>query len=172
MKSIKWLLGIIALFIVFIFLWNLVVLQIPINNRIKSDTRNEGISIKVHYKYYINPKTLVFNIKEISGSNSAADVFRTFLISSAELKDKKFDKVELAYKGNIKFYITGEYFNTIGSEYGDQNVVYTIRTFPENVYLPSGNLAYSTWSGGLLGVLSKQMDDFNDLCKNWFLNDL
>lgn len=172
MKSIKWLLGIIGLIILFSFLWNLFVLQIPVNRRIKSDSRNSGISIKVHYKYYINPKTLVFNIKEISGSNSAADVFRTFLTTSAELKDKKFGKVELASKGKIKFYIIGEYFNSIGSEYGDQNVVFTIRTFPKNVYFPSGDLAYSTWTGGLLGVMSKQMDDFNDLCKNWFLNDL
>jgi hypothetical protein len=171
MKSIKWLTGIIGLIILFSFLWNLFMLQIPVNKRIKSDSRNFGISIKVHYKYYINPRTLVFNIKEISSSNSAADVFRTFLTSSAELKDKKFDKVELASKGKIKFYITGEYFKTIGSEYGNQNVVFTIRTFPENVYLPAGNLAYSTWTGGMLGVLTNQMDDFNDLCKNWFLND-
>jgi len=33
---------------------------------------------------------------------------------------------------------------------------------------PGGSRAYSGWIGGVLGVLEKQMEDFNDFHKKWY----
>ena len=60
----------------------------------------------------------------------------------------------------------------LGEEFGEQNPVYTIRTFPEHLSRPDGAQAFSTWTGGILGVLSKQMDDFNKFNKEWYIEDL
>ena len=171
MKAIKWISGILVLTIIVAFLLNLLTLQLPVNERIKTDSRNDGIKVRVHYKYYVIPGTLIINIKQLPSTFAPADVFRVFLLTTSTLKNKNFERVELASKGITKFFILGEYFSKLGSEYGEQNVVYTIRTFPENLYLPDGESAYSKWSGGMLGVLSQQMDDFNNMCKRWFLDD-
>jgi hypothetical protein len=50
--------------------------------------------------------------------------------------------------------------------------MYMLRTFPENVYSLNGNIAYSEWTGGILGVTSRQMEDLNDLANKWFIEDL
>jgi len=53
-----------------------------------------------------------------------------------------------------------------------QNPVYTMRTFPQNVYALDGSPAFETWSGGLLGVLGKQLEDFSEFHKQWYLNEI
>jgi len=50
--------------------------------------------------------------------------------------------------------------------------VYTIRTFPQNVRKLDGTPAYETWSGGMLGVLSRQREDVNQFARDWFIADL
>jgi hypothetical protein len=50
--------------------------------------------------------------------------------------------------------------------------VYTVRTFPENLLTPKGSRAYSEWTGGWLGVLGKQTEDFTDFHKKWYLEDV
>jgi hypothetical protein len=57
-------------------------------------------------------------------------------------------------------------------EYEYQNPIYTMRIFPENLYLPNGNRAFSSWSGGLLGVTKKQMEDFTEFHKRWYIEDM
>jgi len=57
-------------------------------------------------------------------------------------------------------------------EYESQNPVYTIRTFPENLYTIDGKNVYGEWTGGLLGVVTKQMEDFNDFHKKWYIDEM
>ena len=80
--------------------------------------------------------------------------------------------VKLSHAGNEKFRITGEYFKKLGLEFGEQNPVYTIRTMPQNLYKPDGTAAFGTWTGGVLGVLNNQMEDFNEFHRQWYVSDL
>lgn len=153
------------------FLANYLLVGKPLHDALVNDNRNKGLDANAHYGYYLNPNELVFNVQSISATNSPADIFRILLQSASQLKDKKFEKVVLQYRGTDKFLLTGEFFNKIGSEYGTQNPVYTMRTFTENVYKLDGSPAFGTWSGGLLGVLTKQMDDFNKFHQQWYIND-
>lgn len=68
--------------------------------------------------------------------------------------------------------LKGDYFQTIGLEYGVQNPVYTLRTLPENVYTLEGKQAFGSWTGGWLGVVGKQMEDLNEFHRLWFMSDL
>lgn len=143
-----------------------------LSDTIKSDSRNAGIKVSAHYENYISPSSLVFDLKMVSETNSPADVFRVFLQFSSRMKNKSFERVILAHQGLVKFHLKGEYFKTLGVEFGDQNPVYTIRTFPQNIYRPDETLAFGTWTGGIIGVLGEQMNNFNKFHQEWYINDM
>lgn len=142
------------------------------NNVLSNDSRNSGIIVKTNYENYINTDILLYNLTQVSSEKSMADVFRVFLQYSESVSSFEFDKVIIAYNGRKKFFIDGDYFKQIGDEFDFQNPIYTTRTFPEHLYNLDGTPAYSGWSGGWLGVVGKQIEDFNDFHKQWYLNEL
>ncbi|BAI80353.1 conserved hypothetical protein [Deferribacter desulfuricans SSM1] len=158
--------------VIAIYTFNYFQLQSKMNNVIKSDPRNSGIEVSVHFGNYFNPSVLVYDLTSISSTNSMADVFRVFLQFAEKMQSKEFKVIELSFKGKTKFKINGDYFRTLGKEYSWQNPVYTMRTFPEHLMNPDGYRAYPEWTGGLLGVLVKQMEEFNDFHKKWYLEDI
>jgi hypothetical protein len=158
--------------IIIIYGVNYIQLQSYMDKVIKDDIRNQEINVSVHYENYVNPQILIYDLKSVSNNNSMADVFRVFLQFSDSVKEKKFETVIIAYNGIAKFKLGGDYFNTIGKEYLFQNPVYTIRTFPEHLKKADGSQAYAHWTGGMLGVLQKQMDDFNNFHRQWYIEDM
>ena len=56
-------------------------------------------------------------------------------------------------------------------EFGTQNPVYTLRTLPENIRNLDGTHPYGTWTGGWLGVTSRQMEDLKQFSNDWFLTE-
>ena len=79
----------------------------PVLKELKSDSRNTGIEITLHYKYYILTHTLVFDLKDVTEDKAATDVFRVLLKTSSVLKENKFEIVELAFKGQSRFLLNG-----------------------------------------------------------------
>lgn len=139
---------------------------------IGSDPRNAGLVLYGYHDKLLIPGSIVVDLHDVSATNSAADVFRLLLQFSAKQKDKEYKKIFISFRGTPKFYLKGDYFTRLGNEYSTQNSVYTMRTFPENVFNVDGAPAYGTWTGGLLGVLGKQMEDFSDFHKRWYIADL
>jgi hypothetical protein len=170
--------GILTIFVLLLALgiaiygFNYIQLQSKMNSVLKADPRNEGIKVTVHFGAYVNPSKLIYNLKSVSATNSMADVFRVFLQFAEKMCSKDFKEVVLAHKGTAKFKIDGDYFQKLGKEYSWQNPVYTMRTFPENLKNLDGSQAYGQWTGGLLGVLKEQMEDFNDFHRKWYLDDM
>ncbi|MBX3679482.1 MAG: hypothetical protein KF710_04815 [Rhodocyclaceae bacterium] len=162
--------GVIAALGIVVFGINFVTLQKPMSGILDDDPRNNGISVFAHYGMLVDLNELVFDLRGVSGENSAADVSRVLLQYAEALKNKQFGTVILSYKGERKFLLTGKFFHTLGTEYETQNPVYTMRTFPENVYELDGTSAFGTWTGGWLGVVGKQMEDFNEFHKRWYLS--
>lgn len=146
-------------------------LQQPMNEVLTTDQRNAGLRVNVHYGVYVNPSVLIYDLRSLAGTNSKADVFRSLLQFAEKMKTKKFDRVELAFKGTTKFVLDGEYFQELGKDYGTQNPVWTMNHFPEKLRLPNGQRAYETWTGGWLGVAGKQIEDFNDMHDKWYLKE-
>ena len=139
---------------------------------IHSDPRNEGVVAYAHYDYFVNESTLVFDLTNIDAKNSKLDVFRVFLQFAESQRNNDFALVKLSFRGVPKFLIKGTYFKMLGLEYKQQNSVYTIRTFPENLYTVDGKQAFGSWTGGLLGVLGKQMEDFSEFHQQWYLREM
>ena len=155
-----------------VYALNYIELQRPMNEVLEGDSRNAGVQVTVHYGTYVNPSVLVYDLRALSGTNSKIDVFRSFVQFAEKMKDKRFDRIELCFRGNTRFTLDGDYFQTLGREYGTQNPVWTMNHFPENLHLPDGSRAYSTWTGGWLGVAGKQIEDFNDVHDKWYMREL
>jgi hypothetical protein len=143
-------------------------LQQRFDDVIKNDTRNIGIEANIRE----NSSTLTFDLTDVSGDKSKADVFRVLLQVADKLKDKDYTTVQLAFRGNPKFKLTGAYFKQLGNEYSWQNPAYTTRTFPYNLLNNDASAAYTQPLGGFLYVLSKEVDDFGDFQNRWWLSDL
>jgi hypothetical protein len=149
-------------------------LQHPLTTVVQGNPENQGIRFFVHYGYFVNPSELVIDVWHVDGNKSAIDVFRVLLqyAQRLELQGTSFSQVKLASKGKVKFVLTGAYFKQLGQEYGEQNPMYTARTFAENVYTPGGERAFESWTGGLLGVAEKQLKDFKSFHQQWYIGDL
>jgi hypothetical protein len=141
-------------------------------NEVLSKPGNYGIDVSVHYGSYLDGSTLVYDLKSVSSYKSMADVFRVFLQYAEKIRDKDFETVKLCFRGDERFQIDGDYFRKLGREYSYENVIYTIRTFPEHLKTPYGSRAFPPRLGGWLYVMGKQMEDFNDFHRQWYLADL
>lgn len=172
MRKVIWVITILFITTITIFSFNYIKVVKPVNSVLKKDLRNDRINIDLHFKYYIVNNTLIFNLKSVSNQSASADVFRVLLQTASALKDENFKELILCYKGIPKFKLNGEYFNILGKEYDTQNAVYTMRTFPQNILDINGNMVYNKWTGGLLRVSSKQIEDFNDFNSKWYLDEL
>jgi len=169
---IRKLLVVTVLVISVVFSWNYISLQKNISKIVESDSRNTGISVYSHFNWFINPNVIVFDIRGVSPDKSPMDVSRVLLQLSEKLKEEEYESIILSFKGKSKFMLKGDFFKETGLEYGIQNPVYTLRSLPQNVYNLDGTNAFSTWTGGLLGILGKQMEDLNEFHKQWYINDL
>lgn len=166
------LLLLLALIPLSVYGWNYLSLQRKMGEVLDKDPRNKGVKVSVHYKTYVKQSVLVYDLRGVAGTNSRLDVTRVLLQFAEQVKDRKFERVELAFRGETKFLLGGDYFQELGREYNYQNPVYTTNHMPENLRLPDGTRAYDTWTGGLLGVSLKQMQDFNDFHDRWYWRSL
>lgn len=172
--SRRWLLG--AIFIgvaamALLWLYNEVLLQKPLQRVLATDARNRGLRISAHFDGWIDTDSVVFDVTGLSGETREVDVFRAFLQYANEQKDHRFKTIILAAFGKKKFVVPGEYFQQLGREFGVQNPMYTIRTFPHHVLSLNGTKPFPEYDGGILFVLGKEMEQFSDLNKEWYLSD-
>lgn len=139
---------------------------------VDGDPRNEGMQVRAHYGSYVNPQVIVYDLRDVSGDMTPMDVTRALLQFAQAMKGRSFEKVVLAHRGDPRFMLRGDYFQQLGEEYDIQNPVYTLRTMPQNVLELDGSPAFETWTGGLLGVVGGQLEDFNTLHARWYIEDM
>ncbi len=151
---------------------NYFTLQRPMAQVGDQDSRNKGIYVFAHYQYFVNPNVLVYDLRSVGDTSSPIDVTRVLLQYAERQKDKQFANVELKFKGEHKFVVEGDYFRKLGQEYSVQNAAYTLRSLPQNLFKPDGSRAFGEWTGGLLGVLTRQLEDFGSWHRAWYIDDL
>jgi hypothetical protein len=141
----------------------------PVNQALAADTRNAGYALWAHYRWFVDPGTLVLDLRRAEAA-APIDLFRGLFQSAAAFaaENRQFDRVILARAGEPVFVLKGESYATLGREFqAGQNPVFLIRTLPEKLFRPSGEQAYPQWTGGLLGVVGKQMEDANKVARDW-----
>jgi hypothetical protein len=154
-----------------IWIYNQTTLQKPLQRVLASDPRNKVVHASAHFDGWVNTDTVVFNLDDISGDSSAADIFRSFLQYAREQKEHHFRQVFLSAYGQKKFVIPGDYFQQLGKEFDTQNPLYTMRTFAHHVSAMDGSHPFPELQGGWLGVMGEEMQQFSDFNKRWFMDD-
>jgi hypothetical protein len=160
-----------ALVLVSLLIWasNLLLVGLPVSAELGSDARNEGYGLSAHYRYYVDPTTLVLNLRRVDRA-APIDLFRGLMQAAKALHEKgrSFSKVILSRAGSPVFTMDGTAFSELGVEVAaGQNPIYLIRTLPGNLHLPDGTPAFGSWSGGWLGVMTRQMEDANKFAQQW-----
>jgi hypothetical protein len=164
-----WAAIVVLLAIVVIVGLNYVLVAGVVQTPLSADTRNAGYSLWAHYQWFVNPSTLVLDLRRAEAA-APIDLFRGLFQSAAALSSagRRFDRVILSRSGRPVFVIEGDAFAALGREFeAGQNPVFLIRTLPERLFKPSGEAAFPQWTGGLLGVVGKQMEDVNTAARQW-----
>lgn len=175
-KAILVIVGFLVLVVVVnggIWLSNQDTLQKPLDDVLAADSKNKNVFAEVHYDGLLNQnrESIVFNLTDVSGESSPLDIFRVLLQFARSQKDHEYKQVFLAAYGEKKFVIPGSYFHQLGIEYGSQNPLYTMRTFPHHVATMTGEHPFPEYAGGMFGVLGKEMDAFKQMNEQWYMND-
>ena len=135
---------------------------------LEQDSRNTAVA----FSLTTTKKQLNFCVQNLNDQGSTMDVFRVFLHTAAQLKDRGFDQVNLCFRKHTRFILSGEHFVALGEELGVQNPAYTIRTFPEKLKKSDGQQAFEMHQGGVLYLMREQMADFSRMNEVWYLSDL
>jgi len=139
----------------------------PVASALGHDDRNKGLTLVAYRAYALSPTVLTLDLWSVKEA-APIDLFRALFQAAEALKGKRFDRVNLARGGRTVFVLDGEAFQTLGQEYAlGQNPIYLVRTLPEKLRTPSGSPAFETWTGGWLGVLSKQIEESNAFAQAW-----
>jgi hypothetical protein len=143
-----------------------------IMNNVLSRSENAGIKVSVHYGGYLDGDILLYDLRSVAANKSMADVFRVLLQFAESMQSEEFETIKLCFRGNTKFEVDGDYFRSLEREYALENPVYTIRTFPQHLKTANGRRAFPPRLGGWLYVLRKQVEDFSEFHRQWYLGDL
>ena len=117
---------------------NLFLLQEPMNDVLKQSSAFHGMNVSTHYEYFVVPGVVVYDLRELSFRQTPIDVHTAFLEFAKKLKDKRYSRVELSYKGVTKFSISGDSFRKLGDEYAAKNFDYVLYSFPKLFHAEDG----------------------------------
>jgi hypothetical protein len=148
---------------------NAVLVNRPVAEALAADSRNRTYDITAHYGRYLNPNSLVLDLRSVADA-SPADLMRGLFTSAEALhqKGRSFRTIALARSGSPVFLMDGTAFDDIGSDYArGENPLYLIRTLPPKLARPDGTRAFGEWEGGALGVMAHEMEDASQAMSAW-----
>ena len=130
---------------------NLLLLQQPVDDILKENAAFRGMSVSAHYQYYVIPGVVVYDLKSLSFRQTPIDVQTAFLEFAERMREKKYQRIELAHRGVTKFSIDGDSFRKLGTEYAKRNFDYVLYSFPRLFRSNTGEpLPEATERDGLL----------------------
>jgi phage FluMu protein Com len=109
---------------------NLFLLQEPVNDILKQNAAFRGMEVSAHYQYWIVPGVVVYDLEKLTFQQTPLDVHTAFLEFAKRLKEKRYSRVDLSYKGTTKFSIDGASFARVGEEYAKRNFDYVLYSLP------------------------------------------
>ncbi len=117
---------------------NLLLLQEPMNDVLKQNASFRGMAVSAHYDYWVVPGVVVYDLQSVGFRQTPIDVHTAFVEFARKLRDKRYSRVELSYKGTTKFSIDGGSFQKLGQEYAAKNYDYVLYTFPRLLHPEDG----------------------------------
>ena len=100
------------------------------NQVLRENSAFSGMQVSTHYEYYIVPGVIVYDLRELSFRQTPIDVHTALLEFAKKVRERRYQRVELSYRGVTKFSIDGKAFRRLGEEYAKRNFDYVLYTFP------------------------------------------
>ena len=126
---------------------NLLLLQEPVNQVLKENASFAGMDVSAHYEYWIVPGVIVYDLRGVSVRQTPMDVHKALLEFAKKIRDKRYSRVDLSYKGTTKFSIDGDSFRTLGTEYAKATFDYVLYSFPRLFHAEDGAKPITAASG-------------------------
>ncbi len=151
-----------------VILLNYGLFQQPMDKVLERDDRNQGMAVRVHWRWYVDPTVLVYDLRGAAADTKGIDVLRAFLQFAYRQKDRRFGRVVLAWQGTPRFYIAGADFQELGRQYATRSPVDTMVVVPPLVRRMDGAKAFPVPAGlAFLDQHQKQLLDFNRFINGW-----
>ena len=109
---------------------NLFLLQQPVNEVLRDNAAFQGMKVSAHYEYWVVPGVVIYDLKGLSFRQTPIDVHTAFLEFARKMKEKRYTRVDLSYRGTTKFSIDGASFAQLGQQYSKRNFDYVLYAFP------------------------------------------
>lgn len=120
------------------YMANSLLLQEPVNDIIQENAALQGMEVSAHYQYWVVPGVVVYDLRNLSFRQTPIDVHTAFLEFARKMKEKRYSRVELSYRGETKFTLDGASFAQLGEEYSKRNFEYVLYDFPRMVNAADG----------------------------------
>ncbi|ACQ92695.1 hypothetical protein Tola_1069 [Tolumonas auensis DSM 9187] len=150
-----------------IYGYNYINLEGPLVKVLERNEAYQGIQIHSYYYNFIAPSKVIFDVMNVENA-SASDVFSVLIDFAIVNKDKKYQQVILAYKGNAKFILPGDYFQKLATNSNPSDPSATIKSFIAHVQNLDGANPYSQTTD-TDASLQAQFDDFNN---KWYASEV
>lgn len=127
---------------------NLFLLQEPVNDILRENAAFHGMEVSAHYEYWVVPGVVVYDLRSLSFRQTPIDVHTAFLEFAGKLKEKRYKRVDLSYRGQTKFSIDGQSFAHLGEQYAKRNFDYVLYSFTRLFRTADGKTLESSSSSG------------------------
>jgi hypothetical protein len=147
----------VALLVALVWGANLMLVGRPVKGALASDPRTAGIGMVGHLENYVNPTTLVLDLRNPAVADTN-DVLRGVEVVARDLISLTIlDRVVLARSGKPVYALSGDDFRKIGRDFTiERNQVLVLRALTDALRLPGGQKpppqdfgeAAHTWATG------------------------
>jgi hypothetical protein len=142
--------------------------QQPVDQVLARDDRNRGMVVRAHWRWYVDPTVLIYDLRATASDATGVDVLRALLQFAYRQKDRTFDRVVLAWRGEGRFTIGGADFRELGRRYPDRSPVDTLFVVPSMLRRPDGTAVFpppapQPW----LADQQRRLLEFNRFVNEW-----
>jgi len=123
---------------------NVFLLQEPMNDVLKQNMAFRGMSVSTHYEYWVVPGVVEYDLQSLTLRQAPIDVHTALLEFAKKVREKRYSRVDLSYRGVRKFSIDGASFQRIGDEYAKHHFDYVLYKAPQLFRTDSGKRLTNT----------------------------
>lgn len=145
------------------YLMNFLLLQAPMNRILDGNEAFQGMEVSTHYDYWVVPGVIVYDLTTINEKQSPIEVHAAFLEFAKTMRDHRYRRVKLCYRGDARVTIDGATFRKLGQEYSQQNFTFALFEFPRLVNLKGNEHGRITAEG---------QEALLEFVRHWYLDEV
>lgn len=116
---------------------------------------------------YTPSGNLVFDVRSCKGDSRLIDPLHLLMQFGAKIKDISFDYLSIASGDEEVYRLPKSDLDELAHQYDLGARIWAFDHWPERLRKPTGESAFESWSGGLLGMIKAQAEDLNQALRTW-----